>query len=66
MPKPNVLTSAFSLMSTSCPKDITTYAKCVLDNHTNGSLEQGNCQKEFAALRRCFDQCRKKLRGGKR
>ena len=58
--RPNALTSLFSHMATTCPRDIKNYATCVLDSHERDSLRRGVCEKEFLALRACFDKCRKK------
>ena len=64
--KANSATVAFQLASTTCASDLTAYARCVVKHHTDSSLSKGCCQREFTALRSCFEQCRRVVRKGGR
>ena len=58
--KPNGLTTLFAHATVACPQDIANYGRCVLAAQEKDSLRKGVCDKEFRALRACFDKCRKK------
>ena len=50
----------YAKMLAHCPRAITAYGACVKAALDAGVLEQGCCEREFSALKKCFREVRVK------
>ena len=57
---PTRLSTVFSGMTSSCPKEIAMYGRCVLLNAE--ALSKSLCEKEFQDLKSCFRNSRPKMK----
>ena len=57
--EPNRLTLYFGQMKEICPDSIQAYSRCVINGNESGNLLQGSCDKEFAAIKKCFVRVRR-------
>ena len=55
---PNRMTSQFQEMKTACPDQISAYARCVLNEESEGNITKDACSKEYAMVKNCFRQVR--------
>ena len=54
------LSTVFAGMTSSCPKEIAMYGRCVVFNAE--ALNKGICEKDFQDLKHCFRNTRPKKR----
>ena len=52
----------YAKMLAHCPQAITAYGACIKAAIDAGALEQGCCEREFSALKKCFREVRVKGR----
>ena len=50
----------YAKMLAHCPQAITAYGACIKAAIDAGALEQGCCEREFSALKKCFREVRVK------
>eukprot|EP00986_Skeletonema_menzelii_P008020 scaffold3248_cov150-Skeletonema_menzelii.AAC.9 len=56
--EPNLTTSMYTKMQSTCPDVIKAYAQCVISKQNEGVLEQGVCETEYERLMDCFRMVR--------